>query len=568
MIFEENLSVMRRFLTLLFLLASHLFSASHLFAYEYFKTTTGIPWHWPTRNIKYWINPEGSGLSSDQILTTIQSTFQSWEQTGVGLTFSFMGFTDSQNNLTDHKNVIFWSSDRTIIPAGAYGITIPNVDATTGEIQDMDIALNQKTALLLTESQECGGSTIFNLFGIPLVWNLTEQRFEFGLLPGTDRYSVQVQATVTHEIGHLLGLKHSSVPGASMSTIFITPIIWCSTTQAVLKVDDINGIKFLYPPAEPPPIITSLTANPTSVQVGGQSTISIQASDADGDPLTYEWSATCGTLSSTTGAGNKTWTAPSTVSTCTVTATVTDPSGANATAHVDIEVTPESSTTFHIHDRVATTDNLNVRSAPGLSGVFLGVQPTSSQGTVIGGPVFAGGFWWWQIDYDTGPDGWSAENFLGLAPPLPIQGAYTTFSVFNRTIPRAAFGRASGATVAVFNRTLSAPETTGERVYVNTGDGSNLNVRGAPGLSGIILGVQPTGSQGTVIGGPVFADGFWWWQVNFDTGADGWVAGDFLEPPPQHLLDAHTSLAAFNSAAPDALTGHVAGPVFSLDNAP
>src|SRR2546427_10252872 len=109
---------------------------------------------------------------SDQTLVAIQSAFQSWEQTGVGLTFSFMDFTDAQNSLTDHKNVVFWSSDRSIIEEGASGRTIPNVDATTGEIQDMDIVLNQRAGRFLTESPECGRFTIFNLFGIPFVWNL------------------------------------------------------------------------------------------------------------------------------------------------------------------------------------------------------------------------------------------------------------------------------------------------------------------------------------------------------------------------------------------------------------
>lgn len=90
-----------------------------------------------------------------------------------------------------------------------------------------------------------------------------------------------------------------------------------------------------------PPTITSFTANPASVPTGGQSTISVQASDPDGDPLTYEWSATCGTLSSTTGPEDKTWTAPATPCTCTVIVIVTDPFYTSATSDVNIEVTSE-----------------------------------------------------------------------------------------------------------------------------------------------------------------------------------------------------------------------------------
>ncbi len=77
----------------------------------------------------------------------------------------------------------------------------------------------------------------------------------------------------------------------------------------------------------------------------------------------------------------------------------------------------------------------------------------------------------------------------------------------------------------------------GDRVQINTGDGSNLNVRSTP--NGSIVGQQPDGAQGTVIGGPVFAGGLWWWEVDFDTGEDGWSAEDFLEvvstPSPDSL---------------------------------
>ena len=31
---------------------------------------------------------------------------------------------------------------------------------------------------------------------------------------------------------------------------------------------------------------------------------------------------------------------------------------------------------------------------------------------MIGGPTQANSLWWWNIDYDTLPDGWSAEDYL------------------------------------------------------------------------------------------------------------------------------------------------------------
>ncbi|KKU52080.1 MAG: Ricin B lectin, partial [Parcubacteria group bacterium GW2011_GWA2_47_10] len=81
---------------------------------------------------------------------------------------------------------------------------------------------------------------------------------------------------------------------------------------------------------------------------------------------------------------------------------------------------------FIIGDRVQTTVTLNVRATPSLTGILLGSQPTGALGTVIGGPFVANGpgvtpdgYIWWNINYDNAPDGWSVENFLAKALPVP-----------------------------------------------------------------------------------------------------------------------------------------------------
>ncbi len=86
------------------------------------------------------------------------------------------------------------------------------------------------------------------------------------------------------------------------------------------------------------PVIQTLSASPASVSVGDQATVSVEASDPDGDLLTYAWAPTCGSLSGTTGPGDKSFTAPSTPGACTVSVTVTDTSGLSATRSVDIAV--------------------------------------------------------------------------------------------------------------------------------------------------------------------------------------------------------------------------------------
>ena len=71
-----------------------------------------------------------------------------------------------------------------------------------------------------------------------------------------------------------------------------------------------------------PPQISSLTATPENVGVGGSSTVVCVATDPDGDTLTYDWTATKGTFS---GSGDTvTWMAPNEEGTYTIRVSVSD----------------------------------------------------------------------------------------------------------------------------------------------------------------------------------------------------------------------------------------------------
>ena len=79
---------------------------------------------------------------------------------------------------------------------------------------------------------------------------------------------------------------------------------------------------------------------------------------------------------------------------------------------INIVQSPSISTAFSIGSQAQTTSNVNVRSTPSTFGLILGTQPAGALGTVVGGPVYVSGFWWWQVDYANPPDGWSVENYL------------------------------------------------------------------------------------------------------------------------------------------------------------
>ena len=90
--------------------------------------------------------------------------------------------------------------------------------------------------------------------------------------------------------------------------------------------------------------------------------------------------------------------------------------GGGTTVQRTITVTTSETATvsskFQSGQTVTTASTLNVRNAPSTSGTLLGTQLSGASGTVTGGPVQANGYWWWQVDYATGPDGWSVENWL------------------------------------------------------------------------------------------------------------------------------------------------------------
>jgi len=86
-----------------------------------------------------------------------------------------------------------------------------------------------------------------------------------------------------------------------------------------------------------PPVIESLTAKPRRVIKANTSVIECVASDADGDGLTYLWTATGGNISG--GGTTVTWTAPTTEGSYVIRVIVTDSLGGGASKELEVTVT-------------------------------------------------------------------------------------------------------------------------------------------------------------------------------------------------------------------------------------
>jgi hypothetical protein len=77
---------------------------------------------------------------------------------------------------------------------------------------------------------------------------------------------------------------------------------------------------------------------------------------------------------------------------------------------------------FAVGGRVElTASETNVRSAPVIDPAnLLGVQPLGVLGTLVEGPVADANWDWWEVDFDSGVDGWcGANNFVSTTKPPP-----------------------------------------------------------------------------------------------------------------------------------------------------
>lgn len=157
-------------------------------------------------------------------------------------------------------------------------------------------------------------------------------------------------------------------------------------------------------------------------------------------------------------------------------------------------------------DRIQVTDGpVHLRSGPSLGDAPIDSLATWTIMDVIGGPVYADGYDWFEVDAG-GEQGWVAGIFCGL-----YAANAAVFSAADLTTP-----------VAV----VSPSGVSLGDILVTPDDGVNL--RSGASLSASVIVAMPKGTIAVVVGARLSADGHVWQQV--DTGfGRGWVASDMVE---------------------------------------
>jgi hypothetical protein len=181
--------------------------------------------------------------------------------------------------------------------------------------------------------------------------------------------------------------------------------------------------------------------------------------------------------------------------------------------------------TFAVGDKIQVADGpLNVRSQPSVSGGLVGELATGTQMCVTGGPQSADGYTWYQINAG-GTVGWVAGNFCTL---VAANGC----------------GTSTGPTPIP-----SSGWVVGDVLVTND---IGVRLRASASASGTILhDGMPTGTKGVMVGGPVTADGYTWYQWDTRYGR-GWSASTWMEE-----TTAYTNRIS-NPTADTSLTGIVA----------
>jgi len=177
---------------------------------------------WDRRNLTFAFNNGTADIAGTAEFQAVRNAFQTWAAV---IPFTFTEVRSNQN---------------------------PDVLIDWRSANDPDLSMAGNTTAHADYPPGCSVVVPQNTLPLPIHFDDSESTWAIGALPG----AMHVESVALHEIGHILGLQHSTVPGAVM-----WPTLNANTILQVLTQDDINGVQSCYGrrfPARPGATVTAL----------------------------------------------------------------------------------------------------------------------------------------------------------------------------------------------------------------------------------------------------------------------------------------------------------------------
>ncbi len=298
---------------------------------------------WPTPSAVFYINPNNLDVSANAAEAALQSAMNVWNtQGGSAFHYTYGGRVSDTNIAQDGRNVIVFRN-----ASGGGAVASTYLWSQNGVLVDADTVFWDGDYTFFTGTSGCSNG-------------------------------LYIEDVGTHELGHALGLDHSSDPAATM----YPSSGWCSQELRTLSADDIAGVRALYPSSgsnTPPTVTITSPASGASFLQGTVVAFAGTASDQEDGTLTSRitWTSSIDGALGSGGAFSRVLSAGNHV----ITASVTDNRGSTSSRQVTIAVSAPppvvAGATSASFIGVDTTTQGNWKGTYGSSGYTIAADGTS-----------------------------------------------------------------------------------------------------------------------------------------------------------------------------------------------
>lgn len=306
---------------------------------------------WSTVPVTMVVNPTNADVTASAAITAIQYAMNVWNtQSGSSFRYQYGGTATDTATAHDNRNVMLFRNTKN---GSTIGTTYSWWDLNN-RLLDADVVLWDGGFKFFTGTTGCG-----------VVAN-----------------AVYLEDIATHELGHVLGLNHSTYSNATMYPSYG----YCSQAFRTLASDDINAARALYPATvsanTAPTVVITSPANGATFAVGTTLALKGTATDKEDGTISskLQWTDNGRTI----GTGSILSTAISLTGTHTIAAKVTDSGALQGSSQVSVTLTAAlSGATGNTAPTVVVTSPTNGKTfPPGTTISLKGTATDNEDGTI------------------------------------------------------------------------------------------------------------------------------------------------------------------------------------------